>query len=298
MAPELHRGEAATEATDVYALGCVLWTTLTGRAPYAAATDHDIARGHLERPIPQLSGNSPAIAATNHILRTTMAKDPRDRYPSAGALAAALAEACARTSATRPRRTTWPWPAVVAAAMAIVAGLLVWRATDAPDETTRALDSAAVSTQVERWARGLGFTRVESSCGPAQGEAATHCTLTVDGRRAWARADHDGRGHLAFTPEVPPRVVQREVAAFLDRRGIAGTPRCTDHLPGVVGEAISCRCVAPATTGSRSPSPRSATCWCTSTCAPDQFSSRSARCAAAGSLDRRAPARPAQYSST
>ena len=35
MAPELHRGEPAGPMSDVYALGCLLWAALTGRAPYA-----------------------------------------------------------------------------------------------------------------------------------------------------------------------------------------------------------------------------------------------------------------------
>ena len=37
MAPELHTGGTAGVASDVYALGCLLWATLSGRAPYRGA---------------------------------------------------------------------------------------------------------------------------------------------------------------------------------------------------------------------------------------------------------------------
>ena len=49
MAPERHEGLDATEASDTYALGCLLWATLTGRPPYAAATEHQLVAAHLER---------------------------------------------------------------------------------------------------------------------------------------------------------------------------------------------------------------------------------------------------------
>ena len=45
MAPELHLGGKAGTASDVYSLGCLLWATLSGRAPYAGGTDYQVDDG-------------------------------------------------------------------------------------------------------------------------------------------------------------------------------------------------------------------------------------------------------------
>ncbi len=90
MAPELHRGAAAGIATDVYALGCLLWVTLTGRPPYTGSTEYEVIQGHLTAPVPQLEGDAAMVQATNRVLRLAMAKDPAQRYRSAAALRADL----------------------------------------------------------------------------------------------------------------------------------------------------------------------------------------------------------------
>ena len=56
MAPELHTGGTAGVASDVYSLGCLLWATLSGNAPYRGTTEYQIVSAHLEQPIPQLPG--------------------------------------------------------------------------------------------------------------------------------------------------------------------------------------------------------------------------------------------------
>ncbi|MEO6511035.1 MAG: serine/threonine-protein kinase [Nocardioides sp.] len=49
MAPELHLGESPSVASDVYSLGCLLWATLTGGAPYAGTSDYQVVTAHLEQ---------------------------------------------------------------------------------------------------------------------------------------------------------------------------------------------------------------------------------------------------------
>ena len=83
MAPELHTGGKAGVETDVYSLGCLLWATLSGRAPYAGTSEYQIVTAHLEQPIPQLPEDGPLATEINRILRTAMAKDPAERYRSA-----------------------------------------------------------------------------------------------------------------------------------------------------------------------------------------------------------------------
>lgn len=89
MAPELHTGAMtgrADVATDVYSLGCLLWATLSGHAPYAGTTDYQVVTAHREQPVPQLDGNDPLTREVNRILRAAMAKDPADRYATAAAM--------------------------------------------------------------------------------------------------------------------------------------------------------------------------------------------------------------------
>ncbi|MDT9594903.1 protein kinase [Nocardioides zeae] len=85
MAPERCRGEAATPATDIYALGCVLWTTFAGRAPYSG-TDVEVGLSHISDPIPQFVEDTPIARMVNAVLRRSMAKDPAARYPDAAAM--------------------------------------------------------------------------------------------------------------------------------------------------------------------------------------------------------------------
>lgn len=89
LAPENGRGVPASEASDVYALGCLLWATLTGHPPYRG-TDVAIALAHQRDPVPQLPGDGELVAAVNEVLRHSMAKDPADRYADAGAQRLAL----------------------------------------------------------------------------------------------------------------------------------------------------------------------------------------------------------------
>ncbi|MBS9535756.1 serine/threonine protein kinase [Mycobacterium sp. M1] len=90
LAPERCRGQEATSAADVYALTCVLYTLLTGRAPFAATTLQQAITGHLSSPPPRPSAADPRLpAALDEVIAIGMAKDPQSRYPSAGAMCAA-----------------------------------------------------------------------------------------------------------------------------------------------------------------------------------------------------------------
>ncbi|KQY57154.1 MULTISPECIES: serine/threonine-protein kinase [unclassified Nocardioides] len=81
MAPELHHGVEASTASDVYALGCLLWAVLVGEAPYAWSTgDYQLMSAHISAPVPELTGDQPVVARLNAILARALAKDPADRF--------------------------------------------------------------------------------------------------------------------------------------------------------------------------------------------------------------------------
>lgn len=109
MAPELWAGAPADTSTDVYALGCVLWETVTGRPPYSGQHEVQLLTAHTTHPVPQLGGEGPAVGAVNHILRTSMAKNPRHRYPSVDAMRADVLVAMRIPPETRPVPTPSPW---------------------------------------------------------------------------------------------------------------------------------------------------------------------------------------------
>ncbi|MEI2671833.1 MAG: serine/threonine-protein kinase [Marmoricola sp.] len=92
MSPEQCRGESATEASDLYALGCVLVACLVGRAPYPG-TDIEVATQHLTAPAPYWEGTDPVTTVLNQTVAKLMAKELRDRYPNAQAVKAALINA-------------------------------------------------------------------------------------------------------------------------------------------------------------------------------------------------------------
>lgn len=89
LAPEVITGGAASAASDIYALGCLLVAVITGTPPYQG-TDQEIAQQHLTSEIPHWEETSPLLVQLNELIRTALAKDPADRYSSAEAFRSAI----------------------------------------------------------------------------------------------------------------------------------------------------------------------------------------------------------------
>jgi YVTN family beta-propeller protein len=89
-APEQIRGEHADARADVYALGAVLFHALTGRQPFPRESELAKMYAHLNDPAPAASPLAPGVpAALDAVIGNAMAKDPDERYQSAGDLARA-----------------------------------------------------------------------------------------------------------------------------------------------------------------------------------------------------------------
>jgi serine/threonine protein kinase len=91
LAPELIRGEPATPLTDVYALGCVAFECVAGKAPFADKSLFQVGIAHLEEAPPDPCENRPDLGpAVSAALLGPLEKDPAARPQSAGAFADAL----------------------------------------------------------------------------------------------------------------------------------------------------------------------------------------------------------------
>ena len=89
-APERFRGGATDHREDVYALGCVLFTCLTGARPYPGRSLPERMRGHLDGPIPRPSEQRPGVPpAFDDVIAGALAKTPAERTATVGTLAAA-----------------------------------------------------------------------------------------------------------------------------------------------------------------------------------------------------------------
>jgi eukaryotic-like serine/threonine-protein kinase len=91
LAPEQVRGEEATPATDVYALGVVLYQFLTGRLPYEGSSLAELAvRQQNERPLPPSTYDDTVPEPLGGAVLRALEGDPARRYASADELAGGL----------------------------------------------------------------------------------------------------------------------------------------------------------------------------------------------------------------
>jgi serine/threonine-protein kinase len=142
MAPERFSGQEAGPAVDVYSLACVLYEALTGDSPFARDSLENLVAAHLVSPPPRPSVTNPRVPATfDAVIARGMAKDPDDRFGTAGGLVRAAQRAIGGGNSTLvmppgvapatempverhevKKGRGWVLPTVVAVATALIVG--------------------------------------------------------------------------------------------------------------------------------------------------------------------------------
>jgi serine/threonine protein kinase len=100
MAPEQIEARRVDARTDVYALGGVLFHAITGRVPFAERESSAKMWAHVHEEPPSAGGERTSVL--DPVIRRAMAKDPADRYPSAGDLGRAAVAATRGEAVTEP----------------------------------------------------------------------------------------------------------------------------------------------------------------------------------------------------
>ena len=177
MAPEQVRGEVADRSCDVWAFGCVLFETLTGRPAFAGATFSDII-GEVLKSEPDWSALPAETPETiRRLLRRCLQKDRRRRLRDIADARLELEDIDDRrqrletpAGSRRPERALW------LIALVVVAGLAAWLARLVPhDQPVQAF-------------------RLEISTPPSTDP--TSLSISADGRHVAFSGDDNGASRL------------------------------------------------------------------------------------------------------
>jgi serine/threonine-protein kinase len=132
MSPEQVRCEPVDQRSDLYSMGVSLYEMVTGKLPFRGHSNYSVMSAHLEEtPKPPIAVRPDLPKGLSDIILMAMAKDPRERFQTAEAFAAALRSVFpAGAGAVSPIRVPQETPAVsaaripaqAAAPMAVVAG--------------------------------------------------------------------------------------------------------------------------------------------------------------------------------
>lgn len=125
MAPEQLRGEAVDARTDIFALGGILYRMSTGRSPFTGTNDAALVASILERDAPPASSLNPGSPhGLDRVVQRCLAKDPAERWQTAGDAAKELEWILAHPTGEPPSRSR---RIVVATALgALLLAVLLW----------------------------------------------------------------------------------------------------------------------------------------------------------------------------
>jgi eukaryotic-like serine/threonine-protein kinase len=103
LSPEQARGEAVDARSDVYATGCLIFELLTGQPPFVGDNPVSVAYQHVrEEPRAPSELNPDVTPEIDSVVLKALAKNPANRYQSAGEMRADLLRAAAGRPVSAP----------------------------------------------------------------------------------------------------------------------------------------------------------------------------------------------------
>ena len=85
LSPEQARGETVDARSDIYSAGCLMYELLVGRPPFQGDSPVSVAYQHVrEQPVPPSQLDAEVTAPMDAVVLKALAKDPDDRYATAG----------------------------------------------------------------------------------------------------------------------------------------------------------------------------------------------------------------------
>jgi Protein kinase domain len=250
MSPEQACGQPVDHRTDVYALGATLYESLAGEVPYPRDSQPARLLAKISEPPPSLTAAAPDLGtAFDAVISRSMAREPGDRYATAGELAGAAltaARAVGPVAATEviapdehPRTALVEPDEIARRASAAPTGSL--RAPAPPRRGARARRRRALAALLTALAAGTAIAAVLATSGGAVASLVTvrSGALLLSYARPWTRSPH--------VPAADAAVVSAGVT--LERGATtltAGTLRESSSIPGGVPPSLAATLHAPA----------------------------------------------------
>lgn len=142
LSPEQARGLAVDVRSDLYSVGVLLFEVLTRRVPFVGS-DYDVLTAHVAEEPPSPREFAPGVPArVEGVVLRALAKDPAERFPSAQAFDAALAEVLVDEGVAVGTPFRAPCPSRHAGSDEAQASLAAWTCFEY-DRAHRTADAAA-----------------------------------------------------------------------------------------------------------------------------------------------------------